>query len=333
MPASTQVQNRPFQDVAAYRAPLDAIVLAGTDRNPKRLIAGRNKSFLEIDGKVLVCHVVDALLGAATIGRIFVVGPEDQLREALGSRTEGITIVPQVGKMMANTWAGIHASEASCASGKDGQEPVRDRPMLFISSDLPLISPAAIDDFVSRCAREDSASGKPWSLLAGVAEEASVRPYYPDGGRPGIVRPYVHLNSGRMRLANIYVGRPYSLSHQEFLQTGFNYRKAKDWHNVLRLTRSFFGQSGGWYAAWLTLRLQVTLMASRRGGWLYRRLRRGNTTERIERGSGSVLGGTVRIIVTPYGGLSLDVDDEEDYHILALRFAEWLAVGPVPDKR
>ncbi|MDX1460241.1 MAG: NTP transferase domain-containing protein, partial [Xanthomonadales bacterium] len=67
----------------AYPHPLDAIVLAGTHRNPKRLIAGRNKAFLEIDARPLVRHVVDALLEAKGIDHIYVVGPLSGLRRAL----------------------------------------------------------------------------------------------------------------------------------------------------------------------------------------------------------------------------------------------------------
>jgi len=36
----------------------------------------------------------------------------------------------------------------------------------------------------------------------------------------------------------------------------------------------------------------------------------------------------VRMIVTPYGGLSLDADNEEDFLVLADRFEEWIAVRP-----
>lgn len=324
-----KIQDNATQEVAAYPAPLDAIVLAGTDRNPGRLIAGRNKAFLEIGGKVLVRYVVDALLGASSIGHIYVVGPVERLEEVLPDQSPHITIVDQVGKMLANTWAAIHACEASYAS--EGEAPAQDRPKLFISSDLPLISPEAVDDFVASCAQEDFASEKPYSMLVGVTDEASVRPFYPENGKAGIIRPYVHFSSGRLRLANIYVARPHSLSHQEFLQTGFSYRKAKDWRNVLSLAWSFFGRTGGWRAAWLTLRLQATLMASRHKGRLYRRLRRGNTPEKIERSCGDILGGSVRIVTTPHGGLSLDVDDEEDYRVLDQRFNDWSEREPAPD--
>jgi len=314
---------------AAYPSPLDAIVLAGTDSNPRRMILGKNKAFLELGGQILVRRVVQALLDASSIGKVFVVGPADRLREALDGLPADVIIVEQAGKMLANTWAAIHAAEARYFAHHGSHDP--ERPMLFISSDLPLINAAAVDDFVSRCAREESDSGVDYAILAGVAEESSLKLYYEDADGEGIIRPCVHFSSGLVRLANIYVGRPRKLSHQEFLQTGFSYRKAKDWHNVMSLAWSFFRSAGGWQAAWLTLRLQATLMLAKRKGRLYHRMKRWNTPERVERASGTVLGGTIRIIVTPYGGLSLDVDEEEDYRVLSQQFSNWSAIGPAPE--
>ncbi|MEE8339536.1 MAG: nucleotidyltransferase family protein [Xanthomonadales bacterium] len=307
--------------ITAWPSPLDAIVLAGTDSNPKRMVQGRNKAFLEVGGGVLVRRVVAALLGASSIGFVFVVGPSEPLRKALDGLSGEVVIVDQVGKMLANTWAAIHASEARCLTGENGVDP--ERPLLFIACDLPLISPKAVDDFVARCARAETAAQTSISMFGGVAEEASLHRYYPQEGKPGIRRPYVHFSQDLLRLANIYVARPRKLSHQEFLQTGFSYRKAKDWHNVMLLVRSLMGRSGGWKAAWLTLRLQATLMASRRGGGLYRWLRKGNSLERVELAIGAVLGGSVKLVTTPYGGFSLDVDDEEDFRVLSQRFDEW----------
>ena len=300
---------------------LDAIVLSGTDSNPKRKIRGRNKAFLEVGGEVLVRRVVEALLDASSIGLVFVVGPSEPLRKALDGLSDEVVIVDQVGKMLANTWAAIHASEARCMSGENGVDP--ERPFLIISCDLPLISAVAVDDFVARCARAENTAQTHYSMFGGVAEEAALNRYYPEQGKPGIRRPYVHFSQELLRLANIYVARPRKLSHQEFLQTGFSYRKAKDWRNVMSLVRSYLGQSGGWKAAWLTLRLQATLMASKRGGGLYCWLRKGNTLERVEQAIGVVLGGTIKLINTPYGGFSLDVDDEEDFQVFNQRFDDW----------
>jgi GTP:adenosylcobinamide-phosphate guanylyltransferase len=319
----------------AYASPLDAIVLAGTDDNPRRMIRGQNKAFLEIGGKTLVRRVAQTLLEAATVGQVFVVGPSERLRRVLGDLGERVTIVEQAGKMLTNAWQAIYASEARFRErcGRDDPQ----RPLLFISSDLPLVSAAAIDDFVVRCACEDRHGTAPGSMLAGVAEEASLSRFYPDETGPGIRRPYVHLAESKVRLANVYVGRPRTLAHQEFLQTGFDHRKAEQWKNVIALAWHFLGQAGGWQAAWITLRLQATLLAARepRGdrdgvaGGLYHRLRRGNTRQRILRACSTVLGGSVRMVITPWGGLSLDADNDDDFQVLSRRFDDWRRIGPV----
>jgi hypothetical protein len=274
-------------------------------------------------------------LEAATVGQVFVVGPSDRLRRVLGDLGERITIVEQAGKMLTNTWQAIYAAEARYRECHGRDDPLR--PLLFISSDLPLVSAPAIDDFVTRCASVDSREPIPGSMFAGVAEEASLARYYPDGRGPGIRRPYVHLAECKVRLANIYVGRPRTLAHQQFLQTGFDHRKAEQWKNVMALAWNFLGQAGGWQAAWITLRLQATLLAAREppgdpgasAGGLYRRLRRGNTTRRILQACSAVLGGTVRMVITPWGGLSLDADNDDDFQVLSRRYEEWCRIGPV----
>jgi len=306
--------------------PLDAIVLAGTDTNPRRLLRGENKAFLELGGQPLVRRVVEALLDAETIGQVFVVGPSERLGELFADLSPQVTVVEQAGKMVGNAWQAIHASEVRYRDLHGQDDPLR--PLFFISSDLPLISAAAVDDFVQRCAVEDSRQESKFSMLAGVAEENSLKLFYPDENNSGIKRPCVHLADCRVRLANIYVGRPRTLLHQEFLQTGFDHRKAEKWKNVMALVWHFLGQAGGWQAAWITLRLQATLLASGSRGGLYEWLRRGNRTERIEKSCGTVLGGLVRMVITPYGGLSLDVDNEEDFAILSQRFEDWTAIGP-----
>ncbi len=326
---ATKVNHR-AENSAVYAHALDAIVLAGTHRNPKRLISGKNKAFLEIGGRPLVRHVVDALLEATGIAEIFVVGPVDQLGSALQGVSSKVRTVQQEGKMLTNTWAAIYAAESR--HSREPVEQVHNRPVLIISCDLPLISAHAIDDFVSRCAARDDDPENPYALMVGVVEEEGVRPFYPENNQPGVIRPYVELSFGRVRLANIYVARPRNLAHQEFLQTGFTLRKAKDWRNVLLLVFRVLSQPGGWGAAWLTLRLQLTLMLSRKKGRLYQRLRKGNSRARIEKAVGDVLGGSVRVVTTPYGGLSLDVDDEEDYRVLDQRYQDWMAIHHRTDR-
>lgn len=317
----TPVRSEPAS--AAYAHPIDAIVLAGTHQNPRRLINGRNKAFLEIAGRPLVRHVVDALHEARYVGQVFVVGPSEALERVLDHRP-GVHCVEQEGRMLSNSWAGIRAAEAHYRDLK--LDEVHLRPLLIISSDLPLITPISVDDFVLRCAVLDRGTGIDHAMLTGVAEDVGLRPFYGDDGKPGIYRPLVQLDSVQLRLANIYVARPRHLAHSEFLQTSFSLRKAKDWRNVMKLVFSLFRQHGGWGAAWVTVRLQLAAMLKKGQGRLYRKLRAGNTVERVNKGVSTVLGGPVSMVVTPFGGLSLDVDDEEDYRILSDRYQEWMQV-------
>ena len=313
----------------SYPFPLDAVVLAGTHQNPKRLITGRNKAFLKVGDQVLLRYVVDALVDATSIDQIFVVGPAEDLLEVLAGYSPRVHIIAQRGKMLTNCWAGIEASEDM--HRYDPLMPVDERPLLIISCDLPLVTARSVDDFVSRCASVDKESDVLNAMLAGVVDEPSVRPFHQKGDKPGIERPFVELECGRLRLANIYVGRPRKLSHQELLQTGFSYRKAKDWRNVVALTFTFFKSRGGWHAAWMSIRVQLTLMLSKRKGRLYRRLKKGNTRQKVENSISEVLGGPVKIVITPYGGLSLDVDDQEDFRILDARYKDWAAITAAVD--
>jgi len=314
-----------------YPEPIDAVVLAGTDSNPRRMIEGQNKAFLEVGGAILVRRVVEALVRAQSIGNVFVVGPGERLRDALDGIPGETRIVEQTGGLLSNAWGAIRASEEQYRETHGADDPLR--PLLFISCDLPLISSEAVDDFVERCAIEDSKAEAGYSMLSGVAEEASLKQFYGQGGQEGINRPYVNFSDCRVRLANIYVGRPRTLTNQQFLETGFAHRKAEKLKNVIGLVWKFLGQHGGWRAAWLTLRLQLTLIASKKQGRLYRWLRSRNRAEDAERSCGDVLGGTVKMVITPYGGLSLDIDNEEDYQVLSQRFDEWNRIGPVETDR
>ena len=82
-----------------YPFPLDAVVLAGTHQNAKRLITGRNKAFLEVGGEVLVRRVVNALLESETIDQVFVVGPADDLLQTFSGFPNRVHIIAQRGKM------------------------------------------------------------------------------------------------------------------------------------------------------------------------------------------------------------------------------------------
>jgi hypothetical protein len=74
--------------------------------------------------------------------------------------------------------------------------------------------------------------------------------------------------------------------------------------------------------------MQATLMAERSGSRWYPKLRAGNSLQRTEKVCSQVLGGSIKVVITPYGGLSLDADNEEDFRVLNQRFGDWRHMPP-----
>ena len=93
---------------------IDAVILAGTHRNKKRLILGRNKAFLEIQGKTLVAGVAEACLQCSCLGKVVVVGPKNALESSLRKLSDDypgkLLIVQQRSRMLENVWNGFLAT-------------------------------------------------------------------------------------------------------------------------------------------------------------------------------------------------------------------------------
>ena len=81
-----------------------ALILSGTHLEPDKLVHGMNKGFLKLQGRTVVSYVVDAALAAKTIDQVYVVGPEDLLRQVLPTSQAQLHIIPQEGKIIRNAW-------------------------------------------------------------------------------------------------------------------------------------------------------------------------------------------------------------------------------------
>ncbi|MGC1381711.1 MAG: nucleotidyltransferase family protein [Candidatus Baltobacteraceae bacterium] len=116
---------------------LDAVVLAGGPLDDiARLQPGApNKAFVEIEGVTLVGRVLAALRGSRSVGRIAVVAPPSMRGRAdLASADE---LRPD----------GVRITE-SLRNGVAGFAP--DADLLVVASDMPVLTPPAVDDFVRR---------------------------------------------------------------------------------------------------------------------------------------------------------------------------------------
>lgn len=92
----------------------DAVILGGTHRNKKRLVMGKNKAFLELEGHALIAHVTKACLESDRIGKVVVVGPRIALESCLKELSEiypdRLMIIQQRSRILENVWNGFLAT-------------------------------------------------------------------------------------------------------------------------------------------------------------------------------------------------------------------------------
>ncbi|HEV8335416.1 MAG TPA: hypothetical protein VGR67_03270 [Candidatus Polarisedimenticolia bacterium] len=315
---------------------VDAIVLAGTHQDKRRLIAGQNKAFLPLGERICLELILEALGAARRVGRIFVVGPEVELRRRVPPERWGQRIVPESGRMLDNAWKAFAAAEES-AIGLTSAELER-RPYLFLTSDIPLAVSEAIDDYVERCFMLEEERGATFDFLPGLADEAALAPFYPRTSRRGIRRPYMELKHQRLRLANIHLARPRRIRNLEILQQGFSARKLTQWWSVGRLIGSFLRNPGGIRGACHVACFQAASVLERHGwSWFSSVVRNSLDLAAVERSASAMLGCGFAAVITPFGGLSLDMDEESDYEIIRENLLPWtehqrtlLAAGVAP---
>ncbi len=116
-----------------------ALVLAGGGRDDvcRDSPTAVNKAFVQVGGVALVTATLRALREAASISRIIVVAPADAPSEPLSLADERRLSGPTISESLANGLAGLPEHDF----------------VLVVASDLPLLGPLAIDDFLARAQR------------------------------------------------------------------------------------------------------------------------------------------------------------------------------------
>lgn len=151
-----------------------AVVLAGApaEQDLKDKYSVHNRAEVPIHGKKMIQYVLDALHGSPSVGNICVVGD---------LACEGVAqIVPSAGSLIDNLIAGVKACDAG-----DGH-------VLIVTSDIPMVTSEAIEDFLARC-RETEAE----FYYAVISKEVNEAKY------PGMARTYMKLAEGVFTGGNI----------------------------------------------------------------------------------------------------------------------------------
>jgi len=117
---------------------VDAVVLAGSlnDGPLKGCSPVLFEALIPIGEKVMVEYVVEALLDARNVGNIQVVGPASELAPRLAG--ERVKVTEATGGIMGNIETGL---DQLAGAGR----------VLLATSDIPLLTPQAVDNFIELC--------------------------------------------------------------------------------------------------------------------------------------------------------------------------------------
>jgi len=154
--------------------PLYAVILAG-DNEDRKIKQGKvipNKAFVNINGRRMLEYVVDCYRSMPEFDGVAVVGPEKELA-GIG---DGIRIIPQKGNMIDN----VVAAADELKSGW----------LLLSSCDIPLITPAAVRDFLAHCQGAD--------LFYPLVSRTDCERVF-----PGVQRTWVKLKDGVFTGGNV----------------------------------------------------------------------------------------------------------------------------------
>ncbi|HOB08289.1 MAG TPA: nucleotidyltransferase family protein [Limnochordia bacterium] len=161
---------------------VDAIVLAGAKNDGKlrEISPSPYEALILINGKPMLNWVVDALKSSEHVGRIVVVGyPE--FKEYMD---DDIVLLECGESLVENIEIGIDYLGAK-------------NHVLVVTSDIPMLTVEAVDDFLSRCRDQDQDMFYPI-----VSKEVNEAVY------PGVTRTYVKIKDGTFTGGNMVLVAP-----------------------------------------------------------------------------------------------------------------------------
>jgi GTP:adenosylcobinamide-phosphate guanylyltransferase len=245
---------------------VDAVILAGGDGeviDP----ACRFKGLVPIAGRPLVEWVVDAFLDAGLVSQVAVVMPTAENLGGWVDRVEKLVVSDR--EFMDNVLAGISAFR-------------EDRPVVVATGDIPLITGAEVDEFISQGLETRA------DFVYPLVRQEEIEAAY-----PGAARTYFKLKSGRFTGGNAMMVNPLLLPRaREIGQHMFDDRK-----NAVALVRT---AGFGFVIKFLLGRLEP-----------------GDLSDKIRQ----MLGGSGAAVVVRRPSIAMDVDKPTDL-VLAERILQ-----------
>jgi len=162
----------------------NAFVLAGTkEKGPLEITTNvENKALIMIKDRPIIEYIIDALNNSENIDKILVVGPKDELYPYIGKKVE--EILDPGNSILENMEIGLNYFNS-------------ENNLLLLTSDIPLITSQAIDEFIEKCIEKEANIGYPI-----ITKENIIRKY------PETKRTYVKMKEGVFCGGNILFFKP-----------------------------------------------------------------------------------------------------------------------------
>lgn len=242
----------------------DAVILAGG--SSKNLAQAPAKGVVEINGRPMVEYVLDALKACPEIGRTCVVVPPGIDGEW---RAKADIVKEHDGALTQNLAVGVTALDT-------------DRMVIVLSSDIPLITPEALGDFLKRCQGIDA------KLYYPIIPESAAKKLFPT-----MKRTYVTTKDGRFTGGNLVLADPSLIeTHMVLMEEAYAMRKSP-----FKLAR----------------RLGFKFIL----GLFFGNVSVAKAEQRIAK----LLDSPVRAIVSPFAEIGVDVDKPSDMAIVSAYLA------------
>lgn len=237
---------------------VDAIVLGGGSASAVGAGDFTVKSMITVCGKPLGAYVAEGLRAAAAVERIALVAP---LQESEIPWRDAVDLyVESDGPLTHNVANGINALGS-------------DKPVLVCSSDMPLLTGEAVDDFIIRC--EESGGEFCYPI---IAKDLVLAAY------PQTTRTYATLHEGTFTGGNMGLIYPEVFKkNRELFEAAYSARKSP-----LKLFRML--------GLWFIIKLLLKKL----------------TISEAEAQCTKMLGAKARTIITPFPQIGIDVDKPED---------------------
>ena len=193
----------------------NALVLAGTKEKGPLEIAENvdNKALIMLDSRPMIDYIVDALNSSENIDRILVVGPKNELHPCIGEKVD--EILNPGNSILENMEIGLNFFNSA-----DN--------LLLLSSDIPLITSEAIDEFLEICTKRKAYIGYPI-----ITKENIVKKY------PETERTYIKMKEGIFCGGNIVFFKPeVFFKNKKLIKELFDNRKST-WRYVKILGLKF----------------------------------------------------------------------------------------------